>query len=613
MSIPGSALISNATNPGGFTKTGSGTLTLTGSNSYAGTTVITAGTLQLGNGSSGQDGSLSSAGGISDNASLVYNLYGSQTYAGMINGSGSVTKTGSGMLTFTSANTYTGTTIVNAGTLRLGDGVAAIGSVAGNISDNAALVFANPSNQTYSGTISGTGSLTANGTGTLTLSAANSYTDGTSINAGTLSLGSAGALPPSGNITFGGGVLQFTTSNTADYSGRITASTVAVAIDTNGQNVTFAHSLAATNTGGLFKTGTGTLTLTAANSYAGSTTVNAGTLQIGVPNALPLTTLLTFSATSSSATVDLAGNNQTVGGLATVDAAAVVGNSGSTPATLNVAGTGNSTFGGTIQDSLGSGTSTTALAVSNGTLTLTGTNNSYTGGTSIKNGRLVVGISNALPMATVLTFGDTVSSSGTLDLDGNSQQVGGLAVAGSALATSQVIGNSGTSPSILTFAGSGTPSSFGGTIQDSLDGGTNTTALTVSSGTLTLTGSNFYTGGTSVSGGLLEIGGAGGLPSGTSLTIGSDGGVVFDAGIGSSTGSGDSILALSTGKASGTLGTTAGSPSSAAPLAAPLAVSRASGDTGAAAVPEPGTLGLLAAGLVGLAVAALRRRSGTGN
>ena len=63
----------------------------------------------------------------------------------------SVTKAGAGVLELTAANTYSGTTIITAGTVQLGDGVLANGSVAGNIDDQAALVFANPTAQTYSG------------------------------------------------------------------------------------------------------------------------------------------------------------------------------------------------------------------------------------------------------------------------------------------------------------------------------------------------------------------------------------------------------------------------------------------------------------------------------
>ena len=55
-----------------------------------------------------------------------------------------MTVTGPGVLTLTGANTYTGGTTYSAGTLQLGDGASNLGSVTSNISDNAALVFANP-------------------------------------------------------------------------------------------------------------------------------------------------------------------------------------------------------------------------------------------------------------------------------------------------------------------------------------------------------------------------------------------------------------------------------------------------------------------------------------
>ena len=62
------------------------------------------------------------------------------TYAGVISGTGSLTQAGTGTLTLTGANTYTGGTTISAGTLQLGNG-GTTGSVAGNITDNAALAF----------------------------------------------------------------------------------------------------------------------------------------------------------------------------------------------------------------------------------------------------------------------------------------------------------------------------------------------------------------------------------------------------------------------------------------------------------------------------------------
>ncbi len=97
-----------------------------------------------------------------------------------------------------------------------------------------------------------------------------------------MNVGSSGALGGGGNITFGGGTLQYSTSNTTDYSSRIVNSTLgAITIDTDGQLVTFNNVLAASNTDGLVKLGTGTLSLgTASEAYTGTTFVEGGTLQI---------------------------------------------------------------------------------------------------------------------------------------------------------------------------------------------------------------------------------------------------------------------------------------------------------------------------------------------
>ena len=109
----------------------------------------------------------------------------------------------------------------------------------------------------------------------------NSYGGGTNLNAGTLNAGSANALGSSGTISFGGGTLQYSAANQADYSARFsTAANQAYRIDTNGQNVTLASALSSTD-GTLTKTGTGTLTLLGANTYSGTTTVSAGTLNVG--------------------------------------------------------------------------------------------------------------------------------------------------------------------------------------------------------------------------------------------------------------------------------------------------------------------------------------------
>ena len=135
-----------------------------------------------------------------DNGGLVFNHSDSATFVAAISGSGSLTQTGTGVLTLLGSNTYTGGTTISAGTLQVGNGGSGefLASPSVSLSNSAALVFNHADALTYSGTISGNGSLTQAGTGILTLLGSNTYTDGTTIVAGTLQVGNGGA---SGSIT----------------------------------------------------------------------------------------------------------------------------------------------------------------------------------------------------------------------------------------------------------------------------------------------------------------------------------------------------------------------------------------------------------------------------
>lgn len=423
-----SGIISNS---GTLTKSGTGTLTLSGINTYSGTTSVSAGILNIQNASGlgsttagttvssgatlqlqgtiavGAEALTISGNGASGQNGALVNVSGTNSYAGLLTlGAATIISSDAGTLNLTNVGTITG---AGFGLTLAGAGNGSLTSIIGTI----------------------TGSLTKSGTGTWTLSGANTYTGGTNINGGTLALGSATALGPSGTISFGGGTLQFSASNTTDYSARFsTAANQSYRIDTNGQNVTLATALTSSG-GSLAKFGTGTLILSAANTYTGGTTVSAGTLQLSGSGTLGSTS---GSLTVNGGTVDLNGTNQTVGALGGTSGT-ILNNSTGTAKTLTVGqGDGTGSYAGVIADHT-SGTGTVALTkTGTGTQTLTGIN-TFTGATTINGGTLTLAAGS--PGALGSTSSITVNSGGTLLL-GASDQINnsaGLTLHGGTFAT----------------------------------------------------------------------------------------------------------------------------------------------------------------------------------
>ena len=255
--LTGTAGIAGTT---GLTKNGTGTVDISSVNSYSGVTAINAGTVKLGSASAlGL-----TAGGTTITSNGVLDLNGQTIGA--------------------EALTISGTGISSGGALINSSGTAA--SLSGDITLGAASSVGGSGNTTLSGAIGGGYALTKVGAGTLTLSGENTYTGGTTLNAGTISLGVAqngttsGPLGASGTITLNGGTLQYSASNQTDYSSRFsTAASQQYKVDTNGQTVTWGTALTSSG-GSLTKSGAGTLNLSAQNGYNGTTTVNGGTLNL---------------------------------------------------------------------------------------------------------------------------------------------------------------------------------------------------------------------------------------------------------------------------------------------------------------------------------------------
>ena len=323
---------------GTLVKAGTGVVALTGTNSYTGGTYIQAGTLSvnsddaLGDESGGiifQGGSLLTATGIDSSRDVSLSGNGTintggnnSAISGAISGSGALVKTGAGLLSLRETNSYSGGTLLNGGTLGIADpsalgtggltfnGGALQTQVSLSDSHNISLDVGGGTfdtagtTSTISGLISGIGGLTKTSSGTLVISGANTYSGGTTVSGGVLRVSSEQNLGDlSGSITLnGGGVLQ-TAADLSDARS-VSLGIGSGVIDTYGYNPSGIFSGA----GGLTKIGSGVLTLSGANTYAGGTTVSEGTLRLGTDDGMPANGALSVGG---GAAFDMYGHDQT--------------------------------------------------------------------------------------------------------------------------------------------------------------------------------------------------------------------------------------------------------------------------------------------------------------
>lgn len=412
-------------------KTGAGRLVLSGANSYTGGTTISAGILGVGadNNLGVASGSLTLNGGtlqytagFTSNRLVTLGAAGgtfdtngnNSSLAGVISGAGALTKIGAGTLTLSGANTYSGGTIVNAGSLQ-GNST----SLQGDITNNAIVVFDQSLAGTYAGVMEGTGSLVKQNTGSLALTGVNTYTGGTFLNGGILSVGADDNLGnATGRLTFNGGTLQYSTGFASARPVTLNAS--GGTVDTNGNTATLSGVIG--GSGGLTKAGAGTLTLGGTNTYTGATAINEGTLQMSLGGSLASATAVRVA---KDAIFDVNNTAQTIGSIA--GAGDVTLGSGAL-----TAGADNTS---TTQSGVISGTGGNFTKIGTGVLNLTGAN-TYTGLTTINAGALL--INGSITSDTLVVNGAVLGGTGTIvgRVDNS-----GILAPGNSIGTLKVTGN----------------------------------------------------------------------------------------------------------------------------------------------------------------------------
>ncbi|NYF34042.1 autotransporter-associated beta strand repeat-containing protein [Sphingopyxis sp. JAI108] len=406
---------------------------------------------------------------------------GNNTLAGSIGNAGSgvttLAKNDSGTWVLTGNHSYTGSTNINGGTLFVGGG-GTTGSIASALVNNFGTLGFNRSDLlSYGGQIVGTGALRQAGTGTTVLTGTNTYTGGTTIEAGTLQLGNGGTTGSIVGDVVDNGVLVFNRSDLVTFAGLISGS------------------------GAVRQVGSGTTVLSGINSYAGGTSIVGGTLQVSADANLG----------------DAAGGLIFSGGTLRTTASFASARSSSLTGAGTILTDGGTIFalGGVISGAGGLTKSGTGI------LTLSG-NNSYAGATNVNAGTLRInGDQSAATGLVTVASGATLAGSGTI---GGSVNVlnGGILAPGNSPGTLDINGDlSLAGGSILNFE-FGEAGVVGGALNDLVNVGGNLTL----DGTINVTSSSggYFGGGIyrvfNYAGTLTDNGLAlGSMPAGSDVTV----------------------------------------------------------------------------------------------
>ena len=526
---------------GGVTKTGTGTVTLSGANSYGGPTNVSNGTLVL-SGASTLSGNVNvtggtlrignadalrgvpmvsvSGGGTFDaNGTAVGNRFTEIQFAGTgVGGTGAIVNNGAGVTNNSHFQRYTMTGDATWGGSGRYDVVTSQLFNAGGFSltkvGNGQLWFnPGPGSTTPENVIVNGGQFGSQGNNPLTATAT------VTVNNGSIHQFFGSTSAQHSVVLNDGGILRSTggsntlsgqvTLNGADAN-RFIQATSGTALNVSGQ---------ITGTGGFTVNDAGTVQLqNAANDYAGDTVINAGTLNFNATGAIPATTNLvvnggTFATGNIPRTIgSLSGNGGTINGgnvVTTNQSTTTTWNGVLSGTTLQMSGTGSLTLGGTADNVSGSVTVNSGtvvfakgntaqvaqavhtvgggLTINGGTLQLAG---SYNNSTSLGTGvNLAPGGFDPATYVDQIYNAVTVNlNGGTMDLNGRQEAINGLVSTGSG----GTLTNTSAAPAKLYVGYQGATSTFGG----SIDNGAGTVAVEkIGTGTLTLTGISNFTGG----------------------------------------------------------------------------------------------------------------------
>lgn len=425
----------------GFTKNGTGTWTLTGSNSVvAGTLTFTNGKVSLDPGAGGSFThagrfTMTPASNVSATFEIVSGSNSFSTAAGIV-GLGDNAATGTSTWTVSGgANTLS----LSSNRLLIGNkgpGTLAVSGGSLTIAGTPDIFVGGDSQYTLNNasgfvTVSG-GTLAITGSGNLLLGRNQTIGGTTSGANGTISLNGGvfatvrpitvftGSTASTGTVNFNGGTLRALASN-ANFLAVTTANVLdgGAVVDTNGFSITIGQSLLASGSGGLTKNGAGTLTLSGTNTFTGSTVVNAGSLAIGSVSALP--------------GYGTAGRFSVVSG-----ATLAVGNAVSDADIASIAATGNIAAGGYLGFDTSAGNRTFAgsaggalglAKIGANALTLSASNG-YTGGTWLGGGSVVLDHADALGSVGTISFaggGLQYTANNTADYSGRFATAAGQA------------------------------------------------------------------------------------------------------------------------------------------------------------------------------------------